>query len=68
MNVENNEFGDNYSDFKPQDFLRNYNQFISYCMYNVSGVLYTGVLLIWRALIKYLENIQLTPLSSVTIN
>lgn len=60
MNVGSNEFGDNYSDFKPQDFLKSYNRFISYCMYDVSGVLYTGVLLIWRALIKYLEYIQLT--------
>lgn len=60
MNVGNNKFGDNYSDFKSQDFLKSYNRFISYCMYNVAGILYTGVLLIWRALIKYLEHIQLT--------
>jgi hypothetical protein len=29
-------------------------------MYNISGVVYTGLLTIWRALIKYLENIQKT--------
>ncbi|MFW9939408.1 MAG: hypothetical protein ACFFFT_00110 [Candidatus Thorarchaeota archaeon] len=60
MEVGDAEFKDNFPDFKPQDFLSKYNSFISYCMYNVSGVLYTGVLLIWRALIKHLEYIQLT--------
>ena len=57
ISPKDNKVGDS---FNPQKFLKSYNRFISYCLYDISGVLYTGVLLIWRALIKYLELIQLT--------
>ncbi len=60
LNSKKIKFPDDFYYFKPRYFLWEYNKFLSYCMYNISGVVYTGLLVIWRGLIKYLESIQKT--------
>lgn len=43
-------------DFK--SFIQEYNEFLKYAGYLHYGVIHTGVFLVWRALIKYLEELQ----------
>lgn len=66
MEYKNVEFQNEYVKFTGQKFIRTYNKFISYALYNVSGITYTGLLIIWRALIKYFERIQLTEEFALT--
>lgn len=47
-----------FKDFNAKKFLRDYHEFLGYCCYKDSGIVYFGVYLIWRALIKYFENLQ----------
>ena len=47
-----------YNDFKPNQFLSEYSNFLSYALYELPGSVYTGVFLIWRTMIKYLETLQ----------
>ncbi len=58
LRKENKVFPRNYSEFKAKNFIFEYNKFLSYAMYNVSGFVFTGVLLVWRSLIRYLERLQ----------
>ncbi|KKN55081.1 hypothetical protein LCGC14_0586020 [marine sediment metagenome] len=60
LKKENKEFPQTYEEFKPSDFLNKYNHFLSYALYNISGFVYTGVFVVWRSLIKYLERLQKT--------
>lgn len=54
----NQEFNKNYKDFNPHQFLQNYHDFLMYAGYYHFGIVRTGAYLIWRALIKYLEDLQ----------
>ncbi len=54
------KFYESYQDFSPHDFIKNYNRYIKYACYSYMGSVYTGALLIWRAMKKYLEELQKT--------
>ncbi len=56
--IENNVFNIEFIDFDPNQFLREYHNFLMYAGYVHYGIIRTGVYLIWRALIKYLESLQ----------
>lgn len=46
--------------FRPLDFISNYNDYLKYACYYYMGSVYTGTFLIWRAMIKYFEELQKT--------
>lgn len=55
------KFYETLQDFNPHDFIQNYNQFLRYTCYSyMVGSVYNGALLIWRAMKKYLEELQKT--------
>lgn len=47
-------------DFKPYEFISEYYEFLRYGCYRYMGSVYTGAILIWRAMIKYFEDLQST--------
>ncbi len=47
-------------DFKPLNFISDYNNFLNYSCYCYTGQVYTGAPLIWRSMIKYFEELQST--------
>ena len=55
---QHHNFNLEYNKFNAKEFLQDYHEFLGYCCYKDSGVAYFGVYLIWRSLIKYLENLQ----------
>ena len=44
--------------FNSRKFVFDYHNFLSFAAYRISGFIYTGIFLIWRAMIKYLETLQ----------
>ena len=57
----NKKFHENYEDFDVKQFLEEYFHFLTYAGYYHFGKVRTGQFLIWRALINYLEKIQIHP-------
>jgi hypothetical protein len=47
-------------DFRPRDFISVYNDYLKYACYYYMGSVYTGAFLIWRAMLKYFEELQKT--------
>ena len=47
-----------FKKFSSKEFLQDYHEFLGYCCYKDSGIVYFGVYLIWRSLIKYFEDLQ----------
>jgi len=47
-------------EFDPLHFIREYNHFLNYSCYCYSGYVYIGTPLIWRAMVKYFESLQIT--------
>ena len=41
-----------------EQFFSDYHDFLCAAAYSYSGIVYTGVFVIWRAMIKYFENLQ----------
>ncbi len=60
LNKTYEKFCISFQDFNPHDFIHNYNEFLKYACYSYMGSVYTGALLIWRAMKKYLEELQKT--------
>ena len=58
LNKNRIPFSDSYSIFNAKKFLRKYHDFLRFACYQDSGIVYTGVYLIWRAFIKYIESLQ----------
>ncbi len=54
------DFPKEASEFDAKNFISEYNQFLSYACYCYSGQVHTGAPLIWRAMIKYFEELQFT--------
>lgn len=52
------EFPNKLETFKPRKFIVDYHNFLSFAAYRISGFVFTGTFLIWRAMIKYLESLQ----------
>ena len=55
---QNNEFVDITDSFDFKGLIQEYNEFLKYAGYVHYGIIYTGVFLVWRSLIKYLEGLQ----------
>ncbi len=54
-------YGISFNDFESFDFkslMKDYHSFLKYAGYLHYGKIYTGVFLVWRALMKYLEELQ----------
>ena len=58
MTKENEIFLDNVELFDFKEVLQQYYEFLKYAGYVHYGNIHTGVFLVWRALIKYLEDLQ----------
>ena len=58
FNSQHQNFDLEYDKFNAKKFLQDYHEFLGYCCYKDSGIGYFGVYLIWRAVIKYFENLQ----------
>ena len=54
----NGLFPKEFKRYEPKQFLQEYYDFLGYSCFKYSGMLYTGVYLVWRAVIKYLEELQ----------
>jgi len=52
------EFNFDYKNFNPYEFVKEYGEFILFAIFEYHGILATGVNLIWRSMIKYLEILQ----------
>ncbi len=52
------EFNLEYKDFIPYSYLNDFQFYLKYAAYYHLGLVRTGAFLIWRALIKYLEELQ----------
>ena len=52
------EFNLEYKDFSPYSYLNDFQVYLKYAGYYHMGLVRTGAFLIWRALIKYLEELQ----------
>ena len=55
LNKTNHDFPRKYDNFKPKKFLNRYYDFLKFACYRYSAYLYTGVFILWRALLKYME-------------
>ena len=58
MKKEEITFPSAIKDFNSRGFIEEYNEFLTYALYQISGFCYTGTFLVWRALVKYLESLQ----------
>ena len=58
LNQKNMSFSDEFNNFNAIDFTFQHHKFLSFAAYQISGIVYTGTFLIWRAMIKYLESLQ----------
>jgi len=60
LNKTFSPFPETLDDFRPYEFISEYHEFLRYACYRYMGSVYTGVILIWRAMIKYFEELQST--------
>jgi len=58
LTQDNLPFSSGIEHFDSQQFIFEYHKFLSFAVYQISGFIYTGIFLIWRAMIKYLESLQ----------
>ncbi len=58
MKKQNKIFVDNIDLFNFKQFIQDYYEFLKFAGYVHYGKIHTGVFLAWRALIKYLEDLQ----------
>ncbi len=54
------DFPKELGNFDPLDFISEYNDFLNYSCYCLTGQVYTGAPLIWRSMVKYFEELQNT--------
>ncbi|MHA1196360.1 MAG: hypothetical protein ACTSRH_10495 [Promethearchaeota archaeon] len=60
MNKTNVIFPKELKDFNPNNFIKEYYNFLKFACYYYMGFVYTGALLIWRSMMKYFEELQKT--------
>lgn len=58
LSQDNLSILEHFDQFNPKQFNFEYNRFLSYAAYRISGFIYTGSFLVWRAMIKYLDSLQ----------
>jgi len=58
MTKQNEVFMDNVESFDFKELIQDYYEFLNYAGYVHYGNIHTGVFLVWRALLKYLEDLQ----------